>query len=101
MIQWRSGEQADWNTGNSRGMLDQCVGNIAHYNAPSNKGTVGGRNMFSREPALANFITFAVFIVIVWFWLFITAASDLFRRRDISGFGKVAWVIVLIVLPHI
>ena len=37
----------------------------------------------------------------LWFWLFITAASDLFRRKDISGFGKVLWVILLIVLPYI
>ena len=28
---------------------------------------------------------FAVFIFILWFWLFITTASDLFRRRDVSG----------------
>jgi hypothetical protein len=59
--------------------------------------------MFSGESAFANFIAdaFAVFIFILWFWLFITAASDLFRRRDLSGFGKVIWVILLIVLPYI
>jgi hypothetical protein len=44
---------------------------------------------------------FAIFIFILWFWLFITTASDLFRRRDISGFGKVLWIILLIVLPYI
>jgi hypothetical protein len=44
---------------------------------------------------------FAVFMFILWFWLFITAASDLFRRQDISGLGKVLWVILLIVLPYI
>jgi hypothetical protein len=50
-----------------------------------------------------NFVAdaFAVFMFLLWFWLFITAASDLFRRRDISGFGKVLWVILLIVLPYI
>ena len=59
--------------------------------------------LFSGESAFANFIAdaFAVFIFILWFWLFITAASDLFRRKDISGFGKVLWVILLIVLPYI
>jgi hypothetical protein len=65
---------------------------------------LGGRTMlFSAESAFANFIAdaFAVFIFILWFWLFITTASDLFRRRDISGFGKVLWVILLIVLPYI
>ncbi len=51
----------------------------------------------------ANFVAdaFAVFMFILWFWLFITAASDLFRRKDVSGFGKVLWVILLIVLPYV
>ena len=59
--------------------------------------------LFFAESAFANFVAdaFAVFIFILWFWLFITTASDLFRRRDISGFGKVLWVILLIVLPYI
>ncbi|HEY2875156.1 MAG TPA: PLDc N-terminal domain-containing protein [Reyranella sp.] len=60
--------------------------------------------MFSLgESPFANFVAdaFAVFMFLLWFWLFITAASDLFRRRDISGFGKVLWVILLIVLPYI
>jgi hypothetical protein len=58
---------------------------------------------FSAESSFANFLAdaFAVFVFILWFWLFITVASDLFRRDDISGFGKVVWVIVLIVLPYI
>ena len=29
----------------------------------------------------------AIFVFIVWFWLLITVASDLFRRHDISGWG--------------
>lgn len=59
--------------------------------------------VFPAESTFANFLAdaFAVFIFILWFWLFITTASDLFRRQDISGFGKVIWVIVLIVLPYI
>ncbi len=59
--------------------------------------------LFPAESTFANFLAdaFAIFIFILWFWLFITTASDLFRRRDISGFGKVLWVILLIVLPYI
>ena len=59
--------------------------------------------VFSPESTFANFLANAlsVFMFILWFWLFITAASDLFRRSDISGFGKVLWVILLIVLPYI
>jgi hypothetical protein len=59
--------------------------------------------MFFGESAFTGFVmdAFAVFMFILWFWLFITVASDLFRRKDISGFGKVLWVILLIVLPYI
>ena len=59
--------------------------------------------LFSAESTFANFLAdaFAVFVFILWFWLFITAASDLFRRNDVSGLGKVVWVILLIVLPYI
>jgi uncharacterized membrane protein len=38
---------------------------------------------------------------ILWFWLFITITSDLFRRHDMSGIFKVIWVIVLILLPYL
>ncbi|NML34765.1 SHOCT domain-containing protein [Paraburkholderia antibiotica] len=50
-----------------------------------------------------NFLAdaFSIFIFILWFWLFITVSSDLFRRHDVSGWGKVLWVIFLIILPYI
>lgn len=43
----------------------------------------------------------AVFLFILWFWLLITVAGDLFRRTDVSGFTKILWVILLIVLPYL
>ena len=42
-----------------------------------------------------------IFFLIVWFWLLITVASDLFRRQDISGWVKAMWVIGWIVFPYI
>ena len=42
-----------------------------------------------------------MFMFVLWFWLFIIVVSDLFRRHDVSGFGKVCWVILLIILPYI
>jgi hypothetical protein len=50
-----------------------------------------------------NFLTdaFAVFIFVLWFWLLIVVMGDLFRRHDISGWGKAIWVIALIVLPYL
>ena len=42
-----------------------------------------------------------IFFFIVWFWLLITVASDLFRRHDISGWVKAMWVIGWIIFPYI
>jgi predicted membrane channel-forming protein YqfA (hemolysin III family) len=59
--------------------------------------------LFQGGYTYSNFLAnaFAIFIFVLWFWLFIIVATDLFRRHDVSGFGKVCWVILLIVLPYI
>ena len=58
--------------------------------------------LFAGGFTFTNFVAdlFAVFMFILWFWLLIAVSSDLFRRHDVSGFGKVLWVILLIVLPY-
>lgn len=38
---------------------------------------------------------------IIWIWLLIMIFGDLFRRGDISGWGKAGWVVLLILLPFI
>ena len=43
---------------------------------------------------------FIFFAWVIWFWLLITVFADLFRRHDVSGFGKVLWVIFVIILPY-
>jgi hypothetical protein len=50
-----------------------------------------------------NFLTdaFAVFLFVLWLWLLIIVIGDLFRRHDISGWGKAIWVIALIVFPYL
>jgi hypothetical protein len=59
--------------------------------------------LFEGGFTFTNFVAdaFAVFMFVLWFWLLITVSSDLFRRHDVSGFGKVLWVIVLIALPYV
>jgi hypothetical protein len=49
-----------------------------------------------------NFLTdvFTIFVFVMWFWLLTSVAGDLFRRHDISGFGKALWIIALILLPY-
>lgn len=56
-------------------------------------------NGFTFPNFLADVIT--VFLFVVWLWLLFTVASDLFRRHDISGWGKALWVIALIVFPYL
>jgi predicted membrane channel-forming protein YqfA (hemolysin III family) len=50
-----------------------------------------------------NFLVdvFTVFVFVVTIWLIITVFMDLFRRLDISGWGKAFWVILLIIFPLI
>lgn len=38
---------------------------------------------------------------VIWFWLLITTLGDVFRRHDISGWGKAGWTIFMIFLPLI
>jgi hypothetical protein len=59
--------------------------------------------LFQGGFTFTNFVAdvFAVFMFVLWFWLFVIVASDLFRRHDVSGFGKVCWVILLIILPYV
>ena len=41
------------------------------------------------------------FIWILWFWLLFTVFADIFRRHDISGWMKTAWLIFTILLPFL
>jgi hypothetical protein len=52
---------------------------------------------FSYRNFLLDALT--IFFLIVWFWLLITVASDLFRRHDVSGWVKASWVIGWIIFP--
>jgi len=41
------------------------------------------------------------FAWVIWFWLLITIFGDVFRRRDISGWGKTGWTLFVIFLPYL
>jgi hypothetical protein len=53
--------------------------------------------------SFGNFLldVLAIFVFVLWFWLLITVIGDLFRRHDISGWGKAIWVILLILFPYL
>jgi uncharacterized membrane protein YcjF (UPF0283 family) len=53
-------------------------------------------------PFLNVFWTILIFFAwVIFIWIAITVLIDLFRRHDISGWGKAAWVIAVIILPFI
>jgi hypothetical protein len=53
-------------------------------------------------PFLDAIWTMVIFFVwILWFWLLFTIWADIFRRHDISGWGKTGWLIFTIVLPFL
>jgi hypothetical protein len=42
----------------------------------------------------------AIFAFVVWFWLLVVIYGDLFRRHDISGWGKALWVLALVLFSY-
>jgi hypothetical protein len=54
-------------------------------------------------PSFGNVLwTMIVFFAwVIWFWILITILADLFSRHDISGWGKAAWTVFVIILPFL
>lgn len=55
---------------------------------------------------LTTFLEVVAWIVIVFFWtlaiwMFISVFADIFRRRDMSGFAKAMWIIVIFIIPFL
>jgi hypothetical protein len=53
-------------------------------------------------PFLDIFWTMLIFFFwVIWIWILITVLMDLFRRSDISGWGKAAWTVFVVFLPYL
>src|SRR6266550_4088045 len=53
-------------------------------------------------PFLSIFWTMLIFFAwVVWIWMMVVILTDVFGRRDISGWAKAAWCVFMIVLPFI
>ena len=39
------------------------------------------------------------FFWVIWIWIVVTVLSDVFRRHDIGGWAKAAWVVFVVILP--
>ncbi len=59
--------------------------------------------MFAADyPFLDVIWTLVIFFVwVLWFWLLFTVFADVFRRRDLSGWGKAGWLIFCILVPFL
>jgi hypothetical protein len=74
-------------------------------------GTVSfsGRLRPTKEVEVLGLWTFGTFLwgmvaFFFWFvliWMFIAAFADIFRRRDLSGWAKAGWILVIAALPLI
>ena len=51
-------------------------------------------------PLLEVFWTMLIFFAfVVWIWILFTVFADIFRRRDIGGWGKALWIVFVVILP--
>jgi Short C-terminal domain/Phospholipase_D-nuclease N-terminal len=46
-------------------------------------------------------IALEVFFFVIWIWILITILTDLFRDHELSGWGKAAWCLFLVVIPFL
>ena len=53
-------------------------------------------------PLLGAFWTILmIFLWVIWFWILITVFIDIFRSRDLSGWGKTLWFVFVLFFPLI
>src|SRR6516225_456902 len=74
---------------NAIGCLPEVEGDIAMF-------------FFQEGFTYRNFVMdmITIFAFVVWFWLLIVIYGDLFRRHDISGWGKALWVLALVLTSY-
>jgi hypothetical protein len=54
----------------------------------------------SSYPFLNILWTMLIFFAwVIWIWIAITVLIDVFRRHDISGWGKAAWTVFVVLIP--
>ena len=53
-------------------------------------------------PFLNILWTILIFMaLVIWIWMVVMVLIDIFSRRDLSGWGKAGWVVLIIVLPFL
>jgi uncharacterized membrane protein YcjF (UPF0283 family) len=59
--------------------------------------------MLIAEVGLAELLwtTLWLFFLFMFIWVFVALIADIFRDQELSGWGKAAWILLLIILPLI
>jgi Short C-terminal domain/Phospholipase_D-nuclease N-terminal len=84
---------------------EQRAANCGTQNEQAPNRTTGGKPMLvaaSSYPFLN--VLWDILIIFAWIlfiWIAIVVFTDIFRRRDIGGWGKAGWVILIVILPWI
>jgi hypothetical protein len=53
-------------------------------------------------PLLGAFWTILeIFLWVIWFWILITVFIDIFRSKDLNGWGKALWFLFVLLIPLI
>ncbi len=53
-------------------------------------------------PLLEVLWTIVIFFgFVVWIWILFTMFADLFRRHDIGGWTKTAWIVFVVIFPFL
>ncbi|MFD4322585.1 PLDc N-terminal domain-containing protein, partial [Streptomyces sp. NPDC058548] len=69
---------------------------------PGDRGNGGIVNLAYDYPLLNVFWTmFWFFLWILWFILLFRIITDIFRDKDMSGWGKAGWLALVILLPFV
>ena len=61
-----------------------------------------GSSVFSSNPVLEFLwwmLMFYLFFMVIW--MFISIFADIFRRENLSGWGKAGWILLIFILPFL
>ena len=62
----------------------------------------GNPTVFSSNPVLEFFwYMFMFYLFFMVIWMFIQVFADIFRRENLSGWGKAGWIFLIFVLPFL
>ena len=59
--------------------------------------------MLATEWSFGN-VLWTMLVFFFWFmaiWIFITVFADIFRRRDLSGWAKGGWILLIFIVPFL